>query len=177
MNTDKPIVLGVGQFIPRKKFEDLISAVKMLDNKYELYILGGEPTKEYLDLVGDDKNIHFISFVKPEEVDKYYQASDVFALTSQTDVWGLVLNEAVGQGLPVISSDNCIAGLSMIDGNGVIYKTGDINELKNAIENCFDERNYDKYACRSLQIAKDYCIEGMVERQLPILNKYFESKI
>lgn len=177
IKTTKQIVLGVGQFIPRKRFEDLITAVKQLDNKYELYILGGEPTEEYKELVGENKNIHFISFVKPEEVYKYYQAADVFALTSQTDYWGLVLNEAIAQGIPVISSDNCVAGLSIIDDNGKLYETGNIEELKNAIEYCLNENNYNKLSKRSLEIAKDYNIEGMVERQLPILNKYFDSKI
>lgn len=169
---DKDIVLGVGQFIPRKRFEDLIQAIKKSDNKYELYILGGKPTKQYSELVGESKNIHFINFVKPEEVDEYYKASDVFALTSQTDVWGLVLNEAIAKGLPVVSSDNCIAGLSMINNNGEIHRTGDINQLKQAIDKCFD--NYDEYSKNSLEIAKQYNIEGMVARQLPIINKYFK---
>ena len=177
MNTDKPIILGVGQFIQRKRFEDLIQAVISIGNKVELYILGGKPTKEYLELVGNNKNIHFLDFVKPEEVYKYYQASNIFVLTSQTDVWGLVINEAMAQGLPVISSDNCIAGLSMINGNGVIYKTGDVKELINAINKCLDEKNYNKFAEKSLLIANEYNIEKMVERQLPILNMYFEGKI
>lgn len=177
IETTKQIVLGVGQFIPRKRFEDLIIAIKELNNKYELFILGGEQTKEYKELVGDNTNIHFINFVKPEEVYKYYQAADVFALTSQTDYWGLVLNEAIAQGIPVISSDNCVAGLSIIDGNGLLYETGNIEELKSAIKYCLSDENYSKLSKRSLEIAKDYNIEGMVERQLPILNKHFDSKI
>lgn len=177
IDTNKRIVFGCGAFIPRKRFEDLIVAIKECKVDCELYILGGKPTIDYLDLVGDAKNIHFIDFVPPEFVDEYYKMSDIFVLSSQTDVWGLVLNEAISVGLPVISSDNCVAGLSMIDGNGIVYKTGDIVALKDAIENCLSTKNYDKYALKSLIIAKNYNIESMVERQLPFLNKYFESKI
>lgn len=175
INSKKPIIFGCGQFIPRKRFEDLIIAMKSCKIDCDLYILGGKPTKSYIDLVEDRNNIHFLEFVAPELVDKYYQAADVFALTSQTDVWGLVLNEAVAQGLPVISSDNCVAGLSLIDENGVLYKTGDIEQLTKAIEYCLN--NEEVLARKSIEIAKKYTIEGMIERQLPILNAYFEGTI
>lgn len=175
IDSNKKIVLGVGQFIPRKRFEDLIIAVKNCKTDCDLYILGGKATKEYLELVGDNKNIHFLDFVAPEDVDKYYLMADLFVLSSQTDVWGLVLNEAMANGLPVISSDNCIAGLSMIDGNGIIYKTGDIDELIKAIDYCLIDENNLKMSLKSLEIIKDYCIESMVDKQLPIINKYFEN--
>ena len=173
----KPIVLGVGQFIPRKRFEDLIEAVKNCSTDCDLYILGGRPDEKYLELTKDTDRIHFIDFVPPEEVDDYYKASDLFVLSSQTDVWGLVLNEAVACGLPVISSDHCIAGLSMVDGNGIVYETGNIQELTEAIDFCLQPDNRKKMSLRSLQIAKDYNIESMVERQLPVIQQYFKNKL
>lgn len=176
ISSEKRIVLGVGNFIPRKRFEDLILACKNVKADHDLYFLGGKPTEEYLKLIGDDPNVHFIDFVPPEEVDQYYLASDLFVLPSQTDVWGLVINEAMASGLPVISSDNCVGGLSMIDGNGIVYKTGDISELSVAIDECLQEENYQRMAIRSLEISKDYNIEKMVELQRPYIDFYFEGK-
>ena len=173
----KPVVLGVGQFIPRKRFEDLIEAVKKCKTDCDLYILGGRPDEKYLELVKNTDKIRFIDFVPPEEVDDYYRASDLFVLCSQTDVWGLVLNEAVANGLPVISSDHCIAGLSMVEGNGIVYETGNIEQLTAAIDTCLEQENRKKMAERSLKIAGEYNIESMVERQLPVIQQYFENKL
>lgn len=169
------IVLGVGQFIPRKRFEDLILAIKKCKTNCNLFILGGKPTANYLELTKDCDNVHFIDFVPPENVDDYYKAANLFVLSSQTDVWGLVLNEAMANGLPVISSDNCIAGLSMIKDNGVLYKTGNIEELSKAIDFCLNGKNNIDMSNKSLDIIKDYTIEKMVKKQLPYINKYFDK--
>lgn len=174
IETEKKIVFGCGQFIPRKRFEDLIEAVKKCNSDCELFILGGKPTEEYLKLVDDNKNIHFIDFVPPEDVDNYYKMSDLFVLSSQTDVWGLVLNEAMASGIPVISSDNCIAGISMIDGNGIVYKTGDVDALSKAIDHCLADENNKEMSKKSIEISKNYNIEGMVDRQLPFIKAYFK---
>lgn len=176
IESDKKIVLGVGQFIPRKRFEDLILAVKKCNIICDLYILGGKPSKGYLDLASLPGNgVHFIDFVSPEKVDDYYKASNLFVLSSQTDVWGLVINEAMANGLPVISSDNCIAGISMISNNGIVYKTGDIEALTKAIDRCLENESNDLMAINSLKLINEYNIEKMVEKQLPILNQYFDK--
>ena len=175
IDTAKPIVISVGAFIPRKRYEDLIIAIKKVKSDCELYLVGGKPTDEYLKLVEDDQRIHFVDFVLPCKVDEYYLASDLFVLPSQTDVWGLVLNEAMAKGLPVIASDNCVAAKSLIDGNGIEYKTGNIDELVAAIDLCLDKDNNHKMAKRSLEIIKDYTIENMVVRQDEAIKKYFKS--
>ena len=176
INSNKKIILAVGNFIPRKRFEDLIKAVVNSDIDADLLFLGGKPTKEYLALINNDPRVLFKDFVPPEMVDDYYKASDLFVLPSQTDVWGLVINEAMAKGLPVISSDNCIAGLSMVGGNGVVYKTGDVDKLKEALKYCLDDENNLKMSNKSLEIIKNYTIEEMVKRQIPIIDSYFETK-
>lgn len=177
IKTDKPIVISIGQFIPRKRYEDLIIAYKNCKSDCELYLVGGKPTESYLRLSDNDPGIHFVDFVLPSEVDEYYKASDLFVLPSQTDVWGLVLNEALAQGLPVISSDNCIAAKSLIDGNGIEYETGNIEKLTEAIDYCLDKNNWSKMAERSLEIIKDFTIEKMAQRQVPYIKAYFEGKL
>ena len=176
IDTDKQIVVSVGAFIPRKRYEDLIKAVIDCNSDCHLYLVGGKPTEEYLYLSNGHDNIHYVDFVLPEQVDRYYQACDLFVLPSQTDVWGLVINEAMANGLPVISSDNCIAAKSLIDGNGVEYRTGDVDALTKAIDYCLDTDNNKKMSKRSLELIKDYTIENMVARQLPHIRHYFIDK-
>ena len=175
IETDKPIILSVGAFIPRKRYEDLIQAVINCQSDCELYLVGGQPTEEYLRLSEGHDNIHYVDFVLPEDVDEYYLASNIFVLPSQTDVWGLVINEAMAKGLPIISSDNCIAAKSLIDSNGLIYKTGDIDSLSQAIDYCLE--NEHKMALRSLNNIKDYTIENMVAKQRSAIDGYFEDKL
>lgn len=176
IESNKQIVMSVGAFIPRKRYEDLITAVINCKTDCDLYLVGGKPTEEYLKLSKDSNKIHYIDFVLPKEVYKYYLASDLFVLPSQTDVWGLVINEAMAQGLPVISSDNCVASKSLVDGNGVIYQTGNIEELTKAIDKCLNSENNKKMSERSLEIIHSFTIENMVRLQLPAIEEYFNVR-
>jgi len=169
------IVLGVGRFIPLKRFEDLIEAVLECKTDCELYLLGGEANESYLKAAKESKRIHFLNFVLPEDVDKYYKAADLFVLPSETDVWGLVINEAMAQGLPVVVSDSPIGAYSLVDGNGFVFETYNISELSKDIDLCLEDRNNRKMSERSLEIIRDYTIEGMVERQMKTIRDYFKE--
>lgn len=176
IKSDKKLIIAVGNFIPRKRFEDLIKALVDSDIKADLLFLGGRPTEEYLKLINNDPRVLFADFVPPEMVDDYYKAADLFVLPSQTDVWGLVINEAMAKGLPVISSDHCIAGLTMVNDNGVVYPTGDIDSLREALRKCLDDENNRPMSLKSLEIIHSYTIEEMVKRQVPVIDSYFETK-
>lgn len=171
------IVLGVGRFIPLKRFEDLIEAVKRCNSECRLYLLGGKPTKSYLELSKDTDKIHFIDSVAPEEVDEYYQMANLFVLPSETDVWGLVMNEAMANGLPIIASDSPVGAKSLVKDNGCIFKTYDVEELSKDIDYCLKEENNLKMSLNSLKIIKEYTIEGMVERQVPVINNYIKGGV
>ena len=71
MNEDK-IVLAVGRFIHSKGFDVLLHACEKIGNDVGIYIVGGEPTKEYLDFKNrlELKNVHFCGFKTKEE---YFQ--------------------------------------------------------------------------------------------------------
>ena len=175
IDSKKPIVISVGAFIPRKRYEDLIQAVLKCKADCDLYLVGGKPTEGYLALAKGSDAIHYVDFVMPDQVYKYYRASDLFVLPSQTDVWGLVLNEALANGLPAISSDNCVASFSLVDGNGFIYPTGNVDELSECIDRCLDADENQKMAKRSLEIIKDFTIENTVRLQRPAIEAYFNK--
>ena len=168
------IILAVGRFLPLKRFDDLILAFKKCHSNCELYFIGGKPSNNYLKLANNDERIHFIDFVLPENIYKYYEMANVFVLPSETDVWGLVINEAMAKGLPIIASDSVVASKNLINGNGYIFKTYDIDELCKYIDLCLEPTNNEKMSNRSLQIIKDYTIEGMVKKQLPTISNLFK---
>lgn len=117
---EKRIVLGVGQFIPRKGFDVLLNAFLGIGNKQEigLYLVGGEPTEEYRAMAEKLRplGVHFIPFQTKEKVSEYYKAADFFVLPTREDIWGLVINEAMAHGLPVVTTDACVAGLALVGG-------------------------------------------------------------
>ncbi len=168
---EEKVVLAIGQFIPRKGFDVLLKAAIELPKNVGFYFVGGTPTKEYLDLREENGlfNVHFVGFKDKQALKEYYRAADVFVLPTREDIWGLVVNEAMANGLPVITTDKCVAGLELVkEGeNGYLVPTDDVKALKQAIEkvlknSCFFGRNSIEF------IAQYYTIEKMVSSHLEI---------
>jgi len=175
INEDK-MILTIGQFIFRKGFDVLLEACSKLPEGYGLYIVGGEPTQEYIDLKEEYEleNVHFVGFKNKEELEKYYMASDVFVLPTREDVWGLVINEAMAYGLPVITTDKCIAGLELINDyeNGFIVPVARPDILAERIQEVLsNEQLANKMAKVSLGKIRPYTIENMASQHFEILRK------
>ncbi len=112
---DGRIAFACGRFIPGKGYEELISAASGVPG-LTVVIAGGEPTAEYLKIMAE-KNVHnvrFAGFSSKETLKKMYRACDFFVHPTKSDVWGLVINEAMAAGLPVITTDMCVAGVTLI---------------------------------------------------------------
>ncbi len=160
------MVLAIGQFIHRKGFDILLQAAKNLDKNIGIYIVGGEATEEYKALreeLGAD-HVHFLGFRKKEALAELYQAADLFVLPTREDIWGLVINEAMGYGLPVITTDRCVAGLELIqDGvNGYIVPVGDVAGLTEKIQEALAS-DLEKMGRASLAAIAPYTIENMAK--------------
>lgn len=110
------MLLSVGQFIPRKGYDILFDALSKMDKSIGCYIVGGQPTEEYLRQVEalGLHNVHFVGFKPKADLSEYYMAADLFVLPTREDIWGLVINEAMAKGLPVVTTDRCIAGMELI---------------------------------------------------------------
>lgn len=164
------VILSIGQFIPRKGFDWMIEAYKDLDHSIGIYIIGGKPTVEYLKLKKKYKmdNLHFIDFQNKETIKKWYQLSDLFVLPTREDIWGLVVNEAMAQGLPVITTNKCIAGLELIeDGvNGYLVDVEDMEGLLNKTENYLKKisKKNSKFNDQCLLKISDQTIENMAKQ-------------
>ena len=168
INYDK-VVLAVGQFIYRKGFDILIKAINEinLDENIGFYIIGGKPTQEILELYEVNKHkerIHFIDFLTDVELEDYYKASTLFILPTREDVWGLVINEALSKGLPVVSTYNCVAAVELVkDGiNGYIINKDTTNQLGNAIiKSLSDQSRIFDMSKNALKSIREYSIESM----------------
>ena len=171
---DGKIILSIGQFIHRKGFDVLLKAAVSLEKDADIYIVGGEPTEEYLKMCADLElsNIHFLGFMKKENLVKYYQAADLFVLPTREDIWGLVINEAMAFGLPVITTDRCVAGLELVeDGiNGYIVPVGDAQSLAEKM-NAVLSADYEAMGAASLEKVRPYTLENMARTHVEIFSK------
>lgn len=171
---EKKIVICVSRFISSKRLDMLIRSGSELGTDVGIYLIGGEPTEEYLQLQKELRadNVHFIGFLKKDRLAEYYRAADLFALPTQTDVWGLVINEAMAQGLPIVTTDRCVAGLELVASgeNGYIIPVDDQEALTKAIDAVL------KGDCRamgaaSLEKIRPYTIENMAAAHVQIFNQ------
>ena len=158
------MILYVGQFITRKGIDVLLKAHSMLSDSAELRVVGGEnypQEQEY-------KNVVFEGFKTKEELADYYAAADLFVLPTREDIWGLVVNEAFAFGLPVITSDNCGAGVEMITQgvNGYIFPNEDAEALSEAITKALSLNSF----VASTKTAASYTLEKMAEKTLIAIN-------
>lgn len=171
------VILAVGQFIYRKGFDVLIESATMLNDGIGIYIVGDNPTSEYLSKVKEYnlKNIHFEGFKTKDELKKYYMAADAFVLPTREDIWGLVINEAMAYGLPVVTTDRCNAGLELIKNNvnGYVVHVDDKGELaKKITEVLFHSAEMGE---KSLKLISDCTIENMVNDHVKVINNYLKT--
>lgn len=120
------VFLTVAQLIPRKGIDLLIDAWGALPEEIKarnaLVIVGAGPDEAQLRARAQAQqgaHIAFAGFQPPEQLIRYYAAADVFVFPSLVDVWGLVVNEAMACGLPVLVSRYAGSGQELLAGGNV----------------------------------------------------------
>lgn len=169
------VIITIGRYIPIKGFDWMIEAYKDIDKNIGIYIIGGQPTEYYLGLKNKYQmnNLHFIDFQNKENIMNWYRLADLFVFPTKGDVWGLVVNEAMSQGLSVISSNKSIAGLELIKQgqNGFIVQCEDGQDLLEKTNQYFSLDIYKKREVQNkiLHMIKKYSIENMAKEHIKIL--------
>lgn len=132
-------ILSVGRMIPQKNFFYLIAAYKeyisKTDNPLALVIVGDGPEKnkidEFIKKEGLD-SVYSFPFQSQERLRTFYYKASYFVLASKyIETWGLVVNEAMAAGLPVILSNKVGCSTTLIEEgkNGYLFSPTDQNEL------------------------------------------------
>lgn len=175
--TEKNIILGIGQFIERKGFDILLQAIKAFNqsSSYDsigVYIVGGKPTDQYLQMKKEWNlaNVHFEGFKTKSELSKYYKAANIFILPTREDIWGLVINEAMAHGLPVITTNKCVAGIELLPSDCIIETNNHI-QLKDKIESLINNKNLlEQYSQQNLLKISKYTTENMAKIHFKIFS-------
>jgi glycosyltransferase involved in cell wall biosynthesis len=181
VNSDQ-LVLAVGRFIPLKRFDVLIKAWKSVNSNITLMIIGeGEERKKYETLIEKLllKNVKLVNYKHKKELTEYYKAADLLVHPSSSEAWGLVINEAMACGLPVITTNKCLAGLELIkdNENGFIVPVDNQDILIEKINTILnDDKLKKKMAINNLERIKSYTIEKMAIRHFSIFRKVLPEK-
>ena len=123
--TDDPwdlLILGDGELRGR-----LWEHIGSLGLTYESYMEGQEKssTEEA------SATVHLRGFAQYDELPKYYALAECMMLPSLKDTWGLVVNEAMASGLPVIVSKRCGCAQDLVeDGkNGFLINPFNVDDM------------------------------------------------
>jgi glycosyltransferase involved in cell wall biosynthesis len=118
------IILCVARFSPEKNLETLIKAFRdsKISQQYKLLIVGGGPLKQELTWAAGIANVEFRDWLSYQALPILYAHARLFVLPSVFEPWGLVVNEAMAAGLPVLVSQECGCALDLVDNtNGALF--------------------------------------------------------
>ena len=134
--------LYVGRMIAAKGIFELLEAYAQLDpqmrRQINLVFVGDGPEltkmKEAAARIGPG-TVQFVGFVHREELPEFYALSEALIFPTHSDTWGLVVNEAMACGLPVIVSKvaGCAEDLVQDGRNGFVIPRSEPGELATAM--------------------------------------------
>lgn len=149
ISEDDLIVQYSGRMLERKNVNDIVRAISKIEKtngKIILFITGGGIEQENIKKLSLDLGVEVIitGFLSnQEDLFKFYFMTDLLVLPSSDEPWGLVINEALSAGLPVIVSDQCGCSLDLVrDGeNGFLFETKNVDMLAEKINYFYINRN------------------------------------
>src|ERR1700733_7092542 len=143
LRDDQRVVLFSGKLNARKGVDLLLAAVRQLPaavgERVVVVFLGDGEERAALDASARNSppvTTIFVGFQNQSRLSRYYHAADLLVLPSRrAETWGLVVNEALHHGLPVVVSDRvgCAPDLVRTDTMGFVHAAGSVEGLAEAI--------------------------------------------
>ncbi|MGI9074375.1 MAG: glycosyltransferase family 4 protein [Bryobacteraceae bacterium] len=139
LNPDLPTISFCGKLTPKKRPLDLVRAVARLKQGANLLFIGEGALRESIEAEAKKcnlSNLCIAGFCNQSGIAELYGMSDILVLPSCVEPWGLVVNEAMCVGLPIIASDKVGSAADLIvEGQtGFTYPVGDIDALTEKLE-------------------------------------------
>jgi glycosyltransferase involved in cell wall biosynthesis len=168
-----PVILFSGKLIDKKKPQLLLESFRRLRQAVPCHLLFvGDgclrPSLEQEARDGKVQNVHFTGFLNQGRIAEAYVAADLFVLPSAyQETWGLVVNEAMNFGLPIVVSDRVGCGTDLVrhGENGFIFPAGDGEALRRALATLTESPALrHQYGLRSEQLVGAYSIKACADQ-------------
>lgn len=141
---ERPYFLASARFLPRKNIAGLLRGYArhrhaQSDAAPDLIIMGDGPEREAIETevaaLGLGEAVHLPGFVSYEAIPRYLAFATAFVHVPISEQWGLVVNEAMASGLPVVVSDacGCVPDLVAGKGCGIVVNACDEESLAAAM--------------------------------------------
>jgi len=110
MNKENFYLVSVGRLVERKGYKYLIKSLSFLPKKIHLNLIGDGPLEKQLKNLAKklkvENRINFLGFISEEKKFQYLSNSDLYVLSSIHEGFGIVLQEAMQVGLPIVATNN-----------------------------------------------------------------------
>lgn len=136
---DQAVFVFVGRLEPYKGIANLLTAFDRVRRDHPeavLLVVGdGSERKRVLAAARSNQNIRFVGRLTPTDVVKAYHCADIALVPSTFEPWGLVVNEAMAVGLPIVVSDRvgCVGDIVRHGETGLVFCAGSTDELESAM--------------------------------------------
>lgn len=165
----------------RLKGIDLL--IKAFAEKYKnnpdwcLILVGNEKNgfnyRQLITSLGIEKQVMFRGVIPAKDIYSAYSASDIFVLPSRYDGWGMVVNEAIYCGLPVIVSDAVGASPHLVTPkNGFVFHSNSLLDLVTCMEKYQDETVLESHASNSKKVFELFRSDVFSEKLLRIIKRW-----
>jgi glycosyltransferase involved in cell wall biosynthesis len=131
------LIICVARLVPIKNIDGLLRAWEKVELKfpnYHLIIVGDGPEYPSLKILAEELklfSVKFLGVMTSRNIAKIFSECDAFILPSFSESWGMVLNEAMASGLPIISSNRINAAIALlVEGeNGYLFDPYNVDEI------------------------------------------------
>lgn len=179
--------LFVGRLVEAKGVHDLLEAYGRLSPKLRsevgLVFAGDGP--ERAECEANARSIfpgavHFAGFVHRDELASYYGLAECLVLPTHSDTWGMVVNEAMACGLPVICSEVAGSAADLVKANGRTVAARDGGQLAAAMQEIASDSGLrERMARESREIIQQYspeaCAAGIAGAALSVCRRLDED--
>lgn len=168
--------LYVGRLSSEKGLTCLIKAYDLYSQNtkvpWKLQIVGSGPQeqtlKEIAHLSQARELVDFIPFAQKDQLRKIYHKCDCLILPSTYEPWGLVINEAMACGKPIIASNDCGAAIDLVhhEVNGIRFTHSEQNALQNALEkmSSYDNERLKQMGIKSQELITSWNCENWAQK-------------
>ena len=166
-------VIQISSFTAQKDQDTLLKAIELLPEDVHLLLVGNgvliEEKKKLASHLKISDRVHFLGY--RSDVSRLLKTADICVLSSHYEGFGLAIVEGMAAGIPCIGTN--VDGLSqVIEGAGLLFETGNHNQLKEKLHQLFTDKEYYNKISKQCEVrAKEYDISLMINAYVNLYNE------